>query len=403
MDSMNQTLICFTASYPYGKAETYFENELLYLADHFDKVVIIPTYNPYGNVQRKVPDNVTVFSPSLEQSKFRFFRDFLYSFNLNKLFVKEFIKRDVYKNKSKLKSWFLTLVSHNAGLKKFRKYKFDADTSVLYSYWAGKSFFFEKELSKYLKVVRMHGGDFYEERNSGYLPLRKYIYDSANVLLPISMDIQSILEGHYRINPEKIRLSYLGVRNTSTSCELKNDSILEVVSCSNVYKLKRINLIIDILRSLSQNYRIHWTHIGDGPLLSDVKNYFSSLENSNFTASFLGQKTQEEIANFYEMNYVDFFINTSEYEGLPVSIMEAFSYGIPAVATNVGGTREIVNETNGILIDKEFNPVEISKEIMALIETKGKQHRINAYETWLTKFNADENYKELAILLKTLN
>ncbi|NCO54621.1 MAG: glycosyltransferase, partial [Bacteroidetes bacterium] len=51
---------------------------------------------------------------------------------------------------------------------------------------------------------------------------------------------------------------------------------------------------------------------------------------------------------------VDLFINVSESEGIPVSIMEALSAGIPVIATNVGGTNEIVNNDVGFLIDKEF-------------------------------------------------
>jgi len=45
-----------------------------------------------------------------------------------------------------------------------------------------------------------------------------------------------------------------------------------------------------------------------------------------------------DVLNYYASNPVDVFINTSSSEGLPVSIMEAMSFGIPVIATNVGGT-----------------------------------------------------------------
>lgn len=41
----------------------------------------------------------------------------------------------------------------------------------------------------------------------------------------------------------------------------------------------------------------------------------------------------------------------SDSEGIPVSIMEAMSFGIPVIARNVGGMSEIVNEENGLLLE----------------------------------------------------
>ena len=41
----------------------------------------------------------------------------------------------------------------------------------------------------------------------------------------------------------------------------------------------------------------------------------------------------------------------SHYENMPVVIAEAFSCGLPVIATHVGGIPEIVNETNGILVN----------------------------------------------------
>lgn len=52
----------------------------------------------------------------------------------------------------------------------------------------------------------------------------------------------------------------------------------------------------------------------------------------------------------YSEHPVDVFINLSTNEGVPVSIMEAISFDIPIVATDVGGTSEIVTDETGILV-----------------------------------------------------
>ena len=115
------------------------------------------------------------------------------------------------------------------------------------------------------------------------------------------------------------------------------------------------------------------------------------------------QKNQIEIQEIYKNYYFDFFINTSLYEGLPVSIMEAFSFGIPAIATNVGGTSEIVNSENGVLIDKDFDPKEVAETIVQIYNNNLNNLRVNAWKTWKEKFDAEKNYERLIDTMKQIN
>jgi glycosyltransferase involved in cell wall biosynthesis len=48
--------------------------------------------------------------------------------------------------------------------------------------------------------------------------------------------------------------------------------------------------------------------------------------------------------------YADLFLLPSNYEGLPISIIEALSYGIPVVASDVGGVKEMLDGTNGYAV-----------------------------------------------------
>ncbi|NJK95527.1 MAG: glycosyltransferase [Bacteroidales bacterium] len=50
------------------------------------------------------------------------------------------------------------------------------------------------------------------------------------------------------------------------------------------------------------------------------------------------------------------FLNTSLSEGVPVSVMEALSFGLPVIATDVGGTGELINDEVGMLINPEISP-----------------------------------------------
>lgn len=84
----------------------------------------------------------------------------------------------------------------------------------------------------------------------------------------------------------------------------------------------------------------------------------------------------------------------SRIEDLPVSIMEAFSYGIPAIGTDVGGTSEIITDANGFLIDRDFTPHDLAQLIpqyMHLSSDKINAYRENAYQTWQHNFDISVN------------
>lgn len=398
-----KTLICFTASFPYGTKETYFENELYYLAQHFTKIIIIPQYNPYGLERRITPENVEILDVLLKQGRNRLF-DFIANFYIPMPLIREFFAYGVFLKRLKLKKWLLSVLGYSVSLCRFKRYGFPPDEVILYTYWANQEFFIDDRMKKFIKVVRMHGADFYEERNEGYLPLRKELYTSASLLLPISVDISKRLSTYYKINLNKVFLSYLGVTNEQSYCTIKSGNVLKVVSCSNVYPLKRIHRIYEILKNINSSIMIEWIHIGAGVLLDELKEKVSLDTVGNIKFEFVGQKSQKELREIYQNNYFDFFINTSEHEGLPVSIMEAFSYGIPSIATNVGGTCEIVNNSNGVLIEKDFCSKRVAEQIESIVASKAMyiDLRKRAFETWNTNFNALRNYPALIEKLDNL-
>ena len=139
---------------------------------------------------------------------------------------------------------------------------------------------------------------------------------------------------------------------------------------------------------------------GDGPLLSFLIDKSKSDLNDNIFVDFKGRVPNEEIFKFYKNQCVDAFINLSKHEGLPVSVIEAMSYGIPAIATNVGATSELVNSENGLLLDEEFQISELTKSILNLKTKNWISKRHKAKETYMNKFNSLTNNKKLVEILK---
>ena len=91
---------------------------------------------------------------------------------------------------------------------------------------------------------------------------------------------------------------------------------------------------------------------------------------------------------------MDLFINCSSSEGIPVTIMEAESCGIPISATDVGGNTEIVPQTCGVIIPADPEPYDIAEAAISILQNKETygQMRISSKNNWNENFNAEKNY-----------
>ena len=174
-----------------------------------------------------------------------------------------------------------------------------------------------------------------------------------------------------------------------------SDSI-RVISCSTVSRLKRVTLIYQSLLSVKDR-RIKWTHIGDGPELGLLQTMISEQKESNVEVELVGALGHDEVLNYYSMHCFDVFINLSTNEGVPVSIMEALSCDIPVIATDVGGTSEIVAEKTGVLVSSNPRPDEVAKAIELVMNG-----RFEPRAFWQERYNAEKNYQAFADFLESL-
>jgi glycosyltransferase involved in cell wall biosynthesis len=83
-------------------------------------------------------------------------------------------------------------------------------------------------------------------------------------------------------------------------------------------------------------------------------------------------------------------------EGIPVSLMEAISFGIPVAGCNICGVPEIVNDRTGILLEKNFNINHSSALIHRFLiqECSTATFRTGVKDFWKRNFNADRNYPD---------
>ena len=139
------------------------------------------------------------------------------------------------------------------------------------------------------------------------------------------------------------------------------DPVLRIISVSNLVPLKRVALLADALRLVS--IPVHWTHVGDGPERAGIERRIAGLP-AHVQALLLGNVPNQQLLRSYAEVPKDLFVHVSASEGgVPVSIQEASSFGIPALACDAGGVREIVGEGGGILLPTDVDAVALARAV----------------------------------------
>jgi glycosyltransferase involved in cell wall biosynthesis len=141
--------------------------------------------------------------------------------------------------------------------------------------------------------------------------------------------------------------------------------------------------------------RLCWTHFGAGPEWPQVHAELCSAP-INLTATLPGHVPNAAVLDHYMSQPVDLFILLSQSEGLPVSLQEAASAGIPMLACDVGGVREIVQPDNGILLSRLPTIDEVLQALNQLFSPKHAAQltamRCAAFERWQAQFQAQDNH-----------
>lgn len=222
------------------------------------------------------------------------------------------------------------------------------------------------------------------------------------MVLPCSSDGEEYINRCWPGYEHKVMTSYLGTRELPDKSGEVTAQTLQVVSCSRVVDVKRVPLIAKAVALLdAEGFCVEWTHYGDGPEIDEARLNCSSLNCS--TVCFAGALTNDALLAEYSKRHFDLFVNVSSSEGLPLSIMEACGCGISVLATDVGGTHEIVADgINGYLLAPDCGPEQVMAAIRrfaSLSEDKKVRMRRSARDVWARCFCLVTNVSQFARVL----
>ena len=246
--------------------------------------------------------------------------------------------------------------------------------------------------------------DDFQENNHGLsISLQKMIrnwsINKSNLIITPSQHLKNFID---KIGFDKnIFVINNGVNIEQHNKVVLENNIIQLLVVSRLVSQKNIDSIIKAVKVM-ENENIILNIVGDGSEINNLKLLVKKYEldkKINFIGKIENTKLNEYLKN------ADIFIQASNYEGLPHSILEAMNFEIPILSTDVGGCSVLLNKgERGYIIPMPVSEVEISEGIRKIInnknEAKSKARLAKNYLNQEHNFNTnaeiyDEKIKEV--------
>ena len=202
-----------------------------------------------------------------------------------------------------------------------------------------------------------------------------------SILLQKKVRSFSIKKSDIVVTPSKHLKNFILNLGFKNKIEIINNGVFIPEENTNIFTNDQINITIvsrlvshknikKIIRAISDlnDPLIYLNIIGDGPELNQLQKI--SLESNNKdNIIFHGKLNRDDINHIFLKS--DIYIQASNYEGLPHSLLEAMSYGIPVLCTPVGECKEILgNEDRGYILDLPVSKNNIKSKISEIVGEK---------------------------------
>lgn len=391
-------IIFITNSFPFGLAEkSFITPEFNVLKEKFD--ITIVSRNAKDVQTTECAENISIYRYD-SQDKYNAFKLFLLSMIRKELYVEWsrciLRKKNDKRNMIKILKMMMRSIHFSEFLKKVRG-AISNNSVIFYTYWNDyATYACTKVKNKSDKIIsRIHGADLYLERSNGYQMYKHVMNSRIDALHFISKEGLEYYKKNYGNDVRRMSVSYLGVKKSNNLIKVNDSDELNLLSVSSCLEVKRLDLLIEALSTI-KDIKVRWIHIGDGPEYERLRKKADNLLKNNIQFEFKGHMKNSDIIPYIVCQSFDFLINVSYSEGLPVTMMEAMSCGLPVIAGDVGGISEIVeSEKNGYLFPKNIDSLTLGEFIKKCaelsVEEKGKLSA-HAYRTWESKFCDEKNF-----------
>lgn len=219
-----------------------------------------------------------------------------------------------------------------------------------------------------------------------YLAMEKVMGRFSDHLITVSQFDFDLGTKNKIVPASRMRVIYNGSPDFLDADTPKEEGRLNILMTARFSYQKDHLTFFKALQALKEQ-SIHVDLVGHGDLFDHFVELSKAMEIDHLI-TFHGESN--DIPTF--LNKSDIFVLTSRFEGLPLSICEAMSVGVPIIASNVGGVHEMVQDGhNGYLIPKE-NPEYLTQKLLGLIQDRDLIKKLgeNSRKTFLETFSTHQ-------------
>ena len=211
--------------------------------------------------------------------------------------------------------------------------------------------------------------------------LRNWSVNSAEVVITPSDHLKNFVS-ELGFNNEILKINN-GVEITDIKRTNVHKADINLLIISRLVIQKNINIVIEAMELLD-NKNVKLSIIGEGGEFNKLEGVIHELNLQN-RVQLLGKIDNNKISQF--LLTADIFIQASDYEGLPHSVLEAINYEIPILSTEVGGCRDLLNDgERGFIIPIPPDKKIIAENIIYIINNQDEAtKRADAAKVFISK------------------
>jgi glycosyltransferase involved in cell wall biosynthesis len=244
-------------------------------------------------------------------------------------------------------------------------------------------------------VYTVHGFDSIRLKYRVFLPLEKILQFFSGAIVGVSQYDKNNLYSE-KIT-KNVHVIHNGIRTQETSLaenfpvEMVNKKI--VLTIARISPPKKIQLFLDVAKQLPE-YTFIWIG-GDNNCPAEKLNETYGTPNNVYLLGDI-----PEASRFIPL--CDLFVLFSNYEGLPMTIIEAMGKKKAIVASAVGGINELVDDTNGCLIDNKVDSaVNAIKRILEDDKLRSSMETVS-YQKFVSNFTLEKMWKKYKEIYNSL-
>ena len=378
---MKKSILVVIGNLDIGGTEKYLTKTLPYLTNEFDITVYCITHRGVLADQLEL-SGIRVIAPNIFSKKNKLI------FLIKKVQILKKLITLIYS----CYLFYLTLIQKRP--------------EIIHSYLPAATIFallFSLPFKNIIKISSRRSLNLYQKDKPILSYLESLLLRTTQLVLANSSAIaEELIFENVRKSKIRVVYNYVDIPNYHDKSKRYNFDDITLLCVANFHKYKGHKLLFESFALLSENLptlRLQLVGTGDQKYIDELLTFCKHLKILD-RISFEG--SQIDVKHYYHS--ADLFILLSEQEGFPNSIVEAMSYALPVISTNVGGIPEIIlNDVTGKLIVNRC-PSCVADAVKDLVKNDAKRYMLsNACYQWVkTNLSIDRTIKPIAEIYSSL-